>query len=56
MVGIGPMAYFDPRVWPENDSAIYMGYVRKLAEFVTWLIRHEYKVVFFRAIFILIAW
>jgi polysaccharide pyruvyl transferase WcaK-like protein len=46
-VGIGPMAYFDPRVWPERDSSVYMGYVGKLAEFVKWLIRHEYKIRFF---------
>jgi len=47
VVGVGPMAYFDPRVWPERDSAVYLGYLNKLAEFVKWLIRHEYNVCFF---------
>jgi polysaccharide pyruvyl transferase WcaK-like protein len=46
IVGIGPMAYFDPRVWPERDSAVYLGYLRKLASFVTWLIRQEYTILF----------
>jgi len=46
-VGIGPMAYFDPRVWPERDGAVYLAYLVKLAEFVKWLIRHEYKIRFF---------
>ncbi|MCX6050513.1 MAG: polysaccharide pyruvyl transferase family protein [Chloroflexi bacterium] len=47
VVGVGPMAYFDPRVWPERDSAVYLGYLNKLAEFVKWLIRHEHRVCFF---------
>jgi polysaccharide pyruvyl transferase WcaK-like protein len=46
MVGIGPMNYFDPRVWPEKDSAVYLGYLRKLASFVAWLIRQNYTVLF----------
>lgn len=47
IVGVGPMAYFDPRVWPERDSAVYLGYLTKLAEFVKWLIRHECRICFF---------
>jgi polysaccharide pyruvyl transferase WcaK-like protein len=46
IVGVGPMAYFDPRVWPEQDSAVYLGYLRKLAAFAAWLIRQEYTILF----------
>jgi polysaccharide pyruvyl transferase WcaK-like protein len=46
-VGIGPMAYFDPRVWPERDSTVYLGYLRKLAAFVAWLIQQDYRILFF---------
>jgi len=38
VVGIGPMAYFDPRVWPERDQAVYMNYLGKLASFCAYLI------------------
>lgn len=47
IVGLGPMTYFDPRIWPESDSAIYGRYLDKLADFTTWLIHERYKIVFF---------
>ncbi len=47
IVGVGPMAYFDPRVWPERDSAVYLSYLNKLTEFVKWLIRHGHTICFF---------
>lgn len=47
VVGIGPMTYFDPRVWPEKDGAIYWGYLTKLASFVSWLIQKQYGILFF---------
>lgn len=47
IIGLGPMTYFDPRVWPESDSAIYSNYLNKLADFTTWLINEGYKIVFF---------
>ncbi len=47
IVGLGPMTYFDPRIWPESDSAIYGRYLDKLADFTTWLIHQGYKIVFF---------
>jgi polysaccharide pyruvyl transferase WcaK-like protein len=47
IIGLGPMTYFDPRVWPESDSAIYSNYLSKLADFTTWLIDEGYKIVFF---------
>lgn len=47
VVGIGPMTYFDPRVWPEKDSAVYLDYLTKLAYFVSWLIQKQYGILFF---------
>ncbi|MDQ3248389.1 MAG: polysaccharide pyruvyl transferase family protein [Chloroflexota bacterium] len=47
VVGVGPIAYFDPRVWPQRNSEIYWGYLHKLAAFTQWLIAHAYTVRFF---------
>lgn len=47
VVGVGPMAYFDPRVWPEQDSEVYLCYLHKLADFVDWLLAQGYPVRFF---------
>jgi polysaccharide pyruvyl transferase WcaK-like protein len=40
LIGIGPMPHRDPRMspLPGPDPLLYATYVRKLAEFVTWLI------------------
>jgi len=40
-VGVGPMAYFDPRVWPQRDQTIYMGYLAKLADIICWLLEER---------------
>jgi polysaccharide pyruvyl transferase WcaK-like protein len=47
IIGINPMSYFDPRVWPEKNPSIYYGYLHKLATFVTWLIQKQYTILFF---------
>jgi len=47
IVGLGPMAYYDPRVWPYKDQAVYMDYLRKLAEFSAWLVERGYRIVLF---------
>lgn len=44
VVGIGPMAYFDPRVWPEKDSQVYLGYLDKLSDFACWLLSHQFAI------------
>lgn len=46
-IGIGPMAYFDPRVWPEKDKEIYNGYLNKLAEIAVWLVGQNFAIRFF---------
>lgn len=47
VVGVSPIAYFDPRSWPEKDVSVYCDYTRRLAEFVCWLLRQGYPVVMF---------
>lgn len=47
VVGISPMAYCDPRVWPKKDLISYETYIKKLTCFVSWLIRENYAVMFF---------
>lgn len=37
VVGISPMAYRDPRVWPRKQADVYRNYVSKLAELCTRL-------------------
>ena len=47
VVGVSPIAYCDPRVWPHKDERRYAAYVSQLAEMVRWLIREGYRVLFF---------
>jgi polysaccharide pyruvyl transferase WcaK-like protein len=47
IIGIGPMAYFDPRVWPERDNIVYTNYLKKLAAFVAWLLKKRYRILLF---------
>jgi polysaccharide pyruvyl transferase WcaK-like protein len=46
-VAVGPMAYFDPRVWPEKDQNVYMAYLAKLADFTHWLVAKGYDILLF---------
>ncbi|GAB4577357.1 MAG: polysaccharide pyruvyl transferase family protein [Anaerolineales bacterium] len=45
-VAIGPLPYFDPRIWPQKDRRIYTNYLNKLAELVGWLLEIHCQVVF----------
>lgn len=47
LVGVSPMAYCDPRVWPVKDPAVYQGYLETLSDLVSWLLRRGYKVALF---------
>ena len=47
VVGISPMAYCDPRVWPVKDGAVYQRYVEQLARFVVRLTDTGRRVVLF---------
>ena len=44
LVGLGVMAYCDPRYIPRNDPRRYAAYIRKMAGFTAWLLRNDYAV------------
>jgi polysaccharide pyruvyl transferase WcaK-like protein len=46
-VGINPMGFCDPRLWPRKDAALYRQYLDKMAEFSTWLLAHNYDLEIF---------
>ncbi len=43
IVGINPIGYCDPRIWPRSDVEVYNGYLDKLAAFSSWLLRNGYE-------------
>jgi polysaccharide pyruvyl transferase WcaK-like protein len=48
IVGFSPMPYCDPRVYPaEKDQVVYDDFIRKLALFASWLVRHSYSLALF---------
>lgn len=47
VVGVAPIAYLDPRHWPEIDPVRYRDYVAKMASFVEWLVKSGHHVLFF---------
>ena len=46
-VGINPIGFCDPRIWPRQDDAAYCRYLDKLAAFSTWLLDHHYDLEIF---------
>src|SRR3989304_7630672 len=47
IVGISPMAYLDPRCWPNSNKDYYECYIKKVAALSLWLTQREYIVSFF---------
>jgi len=46
-IGLGPMSYFDSRVWPEKDAEVYKRYVDRLTKFVNRILNKNYRIVLF---------
>jgi polysaccharide pyruvyl transferase WcaK-like protein len=46
-IGINPMPLYDSRYWCETDDSRYRGYVRKLAQATSELMREGYSIFFF---------
>lgn len=42
IVGLNPIGYCDPRIWPRKDDSVYQDYLEKLARFSAWLLEHGY--------------
>lgn len=49
VVGLNPMGFCDPRIWPEKDAALYDAYIGKLADFTLWLLNQNYGLRLFSA-------
>jgi polysaccharide pyruvyl transferase WcaK-like protein len=47
VVGIGPIAYCHPDLWPIKDKSVYDRYVTELARFAKFLLENNYRIVFF---------
>jgi polysaccharide pyruvyl transferase WcaK-like protein len=43
LVGINPIGFCDPRIWPRKDSSLYWRYLDKLAAFSLWLLAQNYR-------------
>lgn len=43
-IGISPMAYCDPRVWPRKDAAAYRTHLDRLAHVTVGLVQRGYRV------------
>lgn len=42
IVGLNPIGFCDPRIWPRKDTAAYGEYLEKVAHFSAWLIEQGY--------------
>jgi polysaccharide pyruvyl transferase WcaK-like protein len=38
IVGLNPIGFCDPRLWPRKDDSIYQEYLEKMARFSAWLL------------------
>lgn len=47
VVGINPIGFCDPRIWPQKDQSAYDRYLEKLALFSRWLLDNGYHLKFF---------
>jgi polysaccharide pyruvyl transferase WcaK-like protein len=42
IIGLNPLGFCDPRIWPRKDKALYQAYLEKIADFSTWLLEQGY--------------
>jgi polysaccharide pyruvyl transferase WcaK-like protein len=49
LVGINPIGFWDPRIWPQSDALVYSRYIDKLAELCQWLSSLGYRIRIFSA-------
>ena len=43
-IGLNPIGFCDPRIWPRHDGLAYVRYLDKLAAFSSWLLDQNYDV------------
>jgi polysaccharide pyruvyl transferase WcaK-like protein len=49
LVGLNPIGFADPRIWPRQDAAVYSSYLDKLVAFSSWLLARNYRLKIFSA-------
>jgi len=42
IVGLNPIGFCDPRIWPRKDDTFYQEYLEKLVQFSMWLLEQGY--------------
>jgi polysaccharide pyruvyl transferase WcaK-like protein len=42
IVGLNPIGFCDPRIWPRKDNCVYQEYIQKISQFSTWLLDQGY--------------
>jgi polysaccharide pyruvyl transferase WcaK-like protein len=42
VVGLNPIGFCDPRIWPHKDDSVYRKYLDKLTRFSVWLLEQGY--------------
>jgi polysaccharide pyruvyl transferase WcaK-like protein len=42
-VGLNPIGFCDPRLWPRKDGPVYEAYLEKIAAFSVWLLEQGYN-------------
>jgi len=42
IVGLNPIGFCDPRLWPRKDDSIYQEYLEKITRFSAWLLEQGY--------------
>lgn len=43
VVGLNPIGFCDPRLWPRKDDSIYQKYLEKITRFSVWLLEQGYN-------------
>lgn len=42
IVGLNPIGFCDPRIWPRREDAVYKDYLEKITRFSIWLLEQGY--------------
>jgi polysaccharide pyruvyl transferase WcaK-like protein len=42
IIGLNPIGFCDPRLWPRKDDSVYQEYLEKIARFSAWLLEQGY--------------
>jgi polysaccharide pyruvyl transferase WcaK-like protein len=42
VIGLNPIGFCDPRIWPRQDDSVYQEYLEKITGFSTWLLDQGY--------------